>query len=130
MALDNALAALARGEVVVVFPEGTVTTDPDLTPMKPKTGTVRLALKSGAPLIPAAVWGTANIWPKGYAKRWWPPKQDICVRIGRPMHVSGDPDSREAWDALGAGLMSKIGELVASIRPAVPDRRRPKRRAA
>lgn len=130
MALDNAFAALERGEVVVVFPEGTITADPDLTPMKPKTGTARLALQSGVPVIPGAVWGTANIWPKGYAKRWWPPKQDICVRIGKPVDLSGESDSREGWDQVGRKLMSEIGELLASIRPAVPDRRRPKRRAA
>lgn len=130
MALDNALAALDAGEVIVVFPEGTVTTDPDLYPMAPKTGAARLALKSGAPLIPAALWGTANIWPKGYRKRWWPPKQDVLARIGEPMHVSGDPDSPDAWREISRRVMEEIAVLVASLRPAVPDRRRPARPAA
>lgn len=129
MALDDALAALDRGEVIVVFPEGTVTTDPDLRPMKPKSGTARLALKSGAPLIPGGVWGTANVWPKGaYKKQWWPPKQDILVRVGPPLHVSGDPDSADAWLRVGRDLMDTIGALVTSLRPALPDRRRPRRR--
>jgi 1-acyl-sn-glycerol-3-phosphate acyltransferase len=124
MALDHALGALARGEVVVVFPEGTVTTDPELKPMRPKSGTARLALQSGAPLIPAAVWGTANVWPKGrYSKRWWPPRQDILMRIGQPLHIDGAAASTEAWDAAGRELMDAIGELVASLKPLLPDRR-------
>lgn len=130
MALDNAFAALRKGEVIVVFPEGTITTDPDLRPLPAKTGAARLALGSGAPLIPCAVWGTQNIWPKGYAKNWWPPRQDILVRIGEPMEVRGDPSSPEDWQKVSERLTETIEALVASLRPAVPDRRRPKRRAA
>lgn len=130
MALHNAVAALERGECVVVFPEGTITTDPDLKPMPAKTGIARLALKTNAPLLPCALWGTQNIWPKGYAKRWWPPRQDILVRVGRPMQIAGDPDSTEDWKRVGAEVMDSIATLAASLRPAVPDRRRRKRSAA
>ena len=130
MALDQAVAALERGEIVVIFPEGTITTDPDLNPMAAKTGAARLALAADVPLIPAAVWGTANVWPKGFAKHWWPPGQDILVRIDKPMTVSGDPDSTEDWKRVGDELMQRIGRLVASLRPVVPDRRRTKRKKA
>lgn len=130
MALDNAFAALARDEIVVVFPEGTISEDPDLKPLPPKTGAARLALGSDAPLIPCAVWGTQNIWPKGYAKNWWPPKQDVLVRIGEPIIVTGDPESTGDWRRVSVDLMSEIERLVASLRPAVPDRRRQKRKAA
>jgi 1-acyl-sn-glycerol-3-phosphate acyltransferase len=130
MALDNALDALASGEVIVVFPEGTITTDPELMPMEAKTGLARLALHSGVPVVPAALWGTANIWPKGYAKHWWPPRQDVLARVGEPMRLEGDPDSFEDWRRAGMQVMERIGELVASLRPAVPDKRKPKRRAA
>ena len=130
MALDNAFAALNKGEIVVVFPEGTISEDPDLKPLPPKTGAARLALGSNAPLIPCAVWGTQNIWPKGYAKNWWPPRQDILVRIGEPMKVEGDPDSTDDWRRVSEDLMAEIDRLAASLRPAVPDRRRHKKRAA
>lgn len=129
MALDHAFAALDAGEIVVVFPEGTITTDPDLHPMEAKSGLARLALRSGVPVIPAAVWGTANIWPKGYEKHWRP-RQDILVRVGEPMGIQGDPDSIEDWKRVGAEVMDRIAVLLASLRPAVPDRRRPKRPAA
>ncbi len=130
MALDHAFDALSREEVIVVFPEGTITDDPDLGPMEAKTGAARLALGSGAPLIPCALWGTANIWPKDYAKRWWPPKQDILARIGDPIEVAGDPDSPENWRRLSDEIMDRIRVLVAGLRPAVPDRRRPPRKRA
>lgn len=130
MALDNAFAALHKGEVIMVFPEGTITDDPDLKPLPAKSGAARLALGSGAPLIPCAVWGTHNIWPKGYAKNWWPPRQDILVRIGEPMEVSGDPSSPEDWKHVSERLTEAIEALVASLRSAVPDRRRLKKRAA
>lgn len=129
MALDNAVRSLEKGECVVVFPEGTVTTDPDLQPMRPKSGTARLSLATGAPVIPCAVWGTQNVWPKGYRKNW-KPKQDVCVRIGEPLPMSGLSDDPEGWRIAGDRLMEEIGRLVASLRPVVPDRRRPKKRAA
>lgn len=128
MALDAAEAALEKGEIVVIFPEGTITADPDLAPMEAKTGIGRLALLSGAPVLPCAVWGTQNVWPKGYAKRWWPPGQEILMRIAGPRRYTGDARSPEEWRRVGVDVMSEIGSLVASLRPAIPDRRR--RRAA
>ena len=128
MALDAAFDALKKGEVIVIFPEGTITDDPDLHPMEGKTGISRLALGSGVPVIPAAVWGTANIWPKGYAKRWRP-GQDICVRVGKPMTFQGRSDNADGWHDVAAEIMDEISLLLASIRNSVPDRRRPKKAA-
>jgi 1-acyl-sn-glycerol-3-phosphate acyltransferase len=129
MALDHALDSLRRGEIVVIFPEGTVTTDPDLNPMAAKTGLARLALATNVPVVPCGLWGTANIWPKGYGKRW-SPGQDILARVGKPFMPTGDADSPEDWARVGVQVMDEIGALVASLRPAVPDRRRPKKRTA
>jgi 1-acyl-sn-glycerol-3-phosphate acyltransferase len=129
VALDHALTALDRGEVVIIFPEGTVTTDPELNPRPAKSGVARLALKSGVPVIPCAIWGTANVWPKGYAHRWRP-RQDIVVRIGDPVPIEGDFDTPRDWQAAGKKVMDAIAVLLAGIRPAVPDRRRPKKPAA
>ena len=128
MALDAALAALEDGEVIVIFPEGTITDDPDLNPMEGKTGISRLAVESGVPVIPAALWGTANIWPKGYAKRWRP-RQDIAVRVGEPMSFADRSDHPDEWQRVTSEVMDEISLLLASIRPAVPDRRRAKRAA-
>jgi 1-acyl-sn-glycerol-3-phosphate acyltransferase len=128
MALDAAFDALNDGEIIVIFPEGTITNDPDLNPMEGKTGIARLAIESGVPIIPAALWGTANIWPKGYAKRWRP-GQDICARIGRPIDIGARRDTPEEWHRVAGEIMDEISLLLASIRSVVPDRRRPKKAA-
>ncbi len=57
LALRDAVAALERGECVVIYPEGTVSRDPEKWPMQAKTGIARLALLSGAPVVPVAQWG-------------------------------------------------------------------------
>ena len=57
LVLKQAEQALAGGACVIVYPEGTATRDPDLWPMVGKTGAARLALTTGAPVIPIAQWG-------------------------------------------------------------------------
>ena len=128
-ALRPAIDALRGGEAIVIFPEGTITTDPTLNTMRAKSGVARLALGADVPIIPCALWGTANVWGRG-TKANWRPRQDICVRIGEPMAVEGDPGSREDWTRIGDEVMRRVGVLLASIRTAVPDRRRPQRKAA
>ncbi|GAC1442663.1 MAG: lysophospholipid acyltransferase family protein [Mycobacteriales bacterium] len=60
-ALKDAVAALKQGECVAIYPEGTVSRDPDKWPMLAKTGVARLALLSGAPVVPIAQWGAEEI---------------------------------------------------------------------
>lgn len=61
LALADAVAALQAGECVVIYPEGTVSRDPDKWPMRARTGVARLALLSGAPVIPVAQWGAQAV---------------------------------------------------------------------
>jgi 1-acyl-sn-glycerol-3-phosphate acyltransferase len=130
MALDHGYRALERGELVAVFPEGTITNDPDLKPMAAKSGAARLALKTGAPLIPCALWGTQNVWPKGFRKHWWPPRQDIAVMVGEPLAVAVGDESREAIADVSQRLTEQMSLLLAGLRPAIADQRRPKKRMA
>jgi 1-acyl-sn-glycerol-3-phosphate acyltransferase len=126
VALDQALDALDRGEVIVIFPEGTVTTNDDLSPMPPKTGVVRLALKSGVPVLPCAVWGTANVWPKGY-RHDWRPGRDIALAVGQPIQTTGDMSNRDDWERAGRTIMDEVAGLVAGLKPLIEDRRRPRK---
>lgn len=60
-ALVPAAKALGEGEVVCIWPEGTLTQEPDMWPMSFKTGAARLALDTGVPVIPIAQWGAQDI---------------------------------------------------------------------
>ena len=55
--LRRATKAVTDGEVVVIYPEGTVTKRPDHLPMDGKTGAVRLSLATGVPITPMVSWG-------------------------------------------------------------------------
>ena len=62
-ALRDAEQALANGETVVIYPEGTFTHDPGLWPMTGLTGAARLALATGCPVVPLAQWGAQEVIP-------------------------------------------------------------------
>lgn len=63
--LVYARAALEGGQSIVIYPQGTLTKDPDLWPQASKSGAARLALSTGAPLIPVAHWGLDKSMPVG-----------------------------------------------------------------
>ena len=88
---DPLIAArkIAReGLAVVVYPEGTLTRDPDLWPMRGKTGAVRIALQENLEVIPLAHWGTQKIMPR-YARRISVfPRKDVQVLFGPPVDLS------------------------------------------
>ncbi len=60
-ALTAAVAAVEQGRAVVVYPEGTITGDPDLWPMAGKTGAARIALRTGCPVVPVGQWGAQEL---------------------------------------------------------------------
>jgi 1-acyl-sn-glycerol-3-phosphate acyltransferase len=82
-----AVQAVRAGECVVVYPEGTITRQPELWPMTGKTGAARIALSAGAPVIPVAQWGAHRILAP-YAKR--PrllPRKTIEMTAGPPVDL-------------------------------------------
>ncbi|HEY0117708.1 MAG TPA: lysophospholipid acyltransferase family protein [Cellulomonas sp.] len=117
--LEPAVRALAAGEVVAVFPEGTLTRDPDLWPMAGKTGVARLALASRAAVVPVAQWGATELLPR-YSKRLRPfPRKQVHVLVGRPVPLDDLYDRprdaavlREATDR----VLDAITELLEQIR--------------
>ncbi len=125
--LRSAHEALAEGRGVIVYPEGTLTRDPDLWPMRGKTGAVRLALASGVPLIPAAHWGTQQLLPP-YAK--WVhtiPRVTIRVRFGEPVDLSrfaGRPLDAATLSEATTLVMDAVTALVADLRAETPPAQR------
>lgn len=118
-ALDGAVRALDEGEVVLVFPEGTLTRDPDLWPMAGKTGVARLALASRAPVIPLAQWGATDLLPR-YSKRLRPfPRARVHALVGQPVRLDDLYDRprdaavlREATER----VLDAITELLEQLR--------------
>ncbi|GAA1831613.1 lysophospholipid acyltransferase family protein [Luedemannella flava] len=60
-AVAQATEALRHGSVVFIYPEGRIGLDPAMWPERPKTGLARMALATGAPVVPVAVWGTHEV---------------------------------------------------------------------
>ena len=126
-AFRAAAAAVRNNQPVTVYPEGTITRDDDLWPMRGKTGAVRIALETGCPLVPAAQWGAQEIWWP-YSKRIRPfPRKTLIVKIGDPVDLSdfyGKEMTTELLDAATDRLMDAITELLIGIRGERPTRPR------
>ena len=117
--LAEAAAYVERGECVMVFPEGTLTRDPLKWPMTGKTGAARLAMRTGAPVLPMGQWGAHEVLDT-YSKRLHGiPRKDVRVIIGEPLDLSRfgrDTDDRDAVRACTAEIMRAITVLVERLR--------------
>ncbi|MGH3566111.1 MAG: lysophospholipid acyltransferase family protein [Pseudonocardia sp.] len=122
-AYRDAIAALQRGEVVAFYPEATYTADPTGWPMKAKNGIGKIALVTGAPVIPVANWGTQDVLaPDSKNLRLWP-RQRVTIVAGPPVDLSrwlGRPRTRTALDGATASIMIDVTALVAEIRGEEP----------
>ena len=110
---------ITEGLALVIYPEGTMTRDPDLWPMRGKSGAVRIALETGVPLIPAAHWGAQNILPRWSRRfRLFPPKR-VDILIGEPLDMSrwqGKKLDAETLHEATAYVMQAITSLVEQLR--------------
>jgi 1-acyl-sn-glycerol-3-phosphate acyltransferase len=110
-ALDSAIKAVRAGECVVIYPEGTTTKEPDLWPMRGKTGVARLALATGAPVIPIAQYGMEAIFDPRTSK----------LRLRRTkVHVwAGPAVDLSKWagaEPTGATLTEMTEEIMNTLR--------------
>jgi 1-acyl-sn-glycerol-3-phosphate acyltransferase len=119
VAFEAAVASVRDGKLVVVYPEGTLTRDPDLWPMVGKTGAARIALSAGVPVIPAAQWGAHEIlYPYSTRPRLWPPKL-IRVTAGPPVDLDDYRDrplTPEALREATARIMDAVTTQLEEIR--------------
>lgn len=113
-AIDTAVAALHDGQVVGLFPEGTISRS--FVPARPKTGAVRIAMQAGAPLVPAAVWGTQRLLTKGRRPNWQR-NVPIVIAFGHPVDYHADDAPVDVTDE----LISRIRALVAAAATQYPD---------
>lgn len=114
-ALAAAVEAVRSGECVVIYPEATLTRDPQLWPMVGKTGAARLALTTGCPVIPIAQWGAHELLPP-YGRRPHPfPRTRIQVRAGAPLDLSAFADRSTEAPTLRAATDRILDAIVALL---------------
>jgi len=119
LVLRDAEQGVKDGACVVFYPEATVTRDPDLWPMVAKTGIARLALATGAPVIPVAHWGAQDILPYGSFKPHLLPRKTVHVIAGPPVDLSefaGGPIDPETMRAATDKIMSDVAALLGKLR--------------
>ena len=123
-ALDAAAAALAAGEAVGLYPEGRITRDPAMWPERSKTGAVRLALRTGAPIVPVAMVGAHEVVGRRRNLRRLVRnlvlRPRVAVEVGEPIDVGSlvgrqsDPSPetvRQAADVVMGRLIGIVAEL-------------------
>jgi len=120
--VEGAVAALRNGDGVVIYPEATITTNLDLSPMRGKTGVARVALTSGAPVVPVAVWGSQWVSPKGRSRgrRLW---RMIFVKAGPAMtfeEFNGRENDPEALHEVVDRIMSELERMVRELQKDYP----------
>lgn len=122
-AYRDGVAAVQAGECVAVFPEGTFTERADGWPMRGKTGLARMALTTGAPVVPLVCWGTRRLLPPG---AWVPrviPRPTIHLVAGPPVELSDLAGERPTASQLREAterIMAAIIALLAQVRDQDP----------
>lgn len=109
--LAAARRLVREGQGVIVYPEGSLTRDPQLWPMRGKTGAARLALDLDLPVIPAAHWGTQGLMPVYSKKLKLVPRAHIDVVIGDSVDLS--PWAGRASD--GAALQEATNRIMQAV---------------
>ena len=120
-AYGAAVDAVRTGECVVVYPEGTITRDPDLWPMRGKTGAARIALATGCPVIPVAQWGVQDLLAPYAKKPDLFPRKRITYRAGDPVPLDdllAQPASNQVTHEATERIMAAITALLEEIRGA------------
>lgn len=115
-AVDDAVAALAGGDLVGTFPEGGL--NRTFVPADGRTGAARMAMRAQAPLIPAAVWGSQRLSTHD-REREFPRNVPLTVDFGAPVRYSADEDLHAVTDRL-MGRIRALADEAARSYPVPP----------
>ena len=114
-ALDAALEALRSGSAIAIAPEGAVNADPEHL-QRIRRGIARLALPTGAPIVPVGMWGTQTRWPRG-SMRWSRPwRPTLVLAFGPPILPDGDVASEDDVDMLRDRVRDRLEDQIAIAR--------------
>ena len=114
-AFDAAVEAINHGECVVVYPEGTLTRDPGLWPMVGKSGAARIALATGAPVIPVGQWGAHEVLPPYTARPRLVPRRRVVMKAGDPVDLSDLLEERRSTAVVNQATARIMAALVAVV---------------
>jgi 1-acyl-sn-glycerol-3-phosphate acyltransferase len=118
-ALSHAIAFLKAGHCLGVYPEGTLTRDPHLWPMRAKTGIARLAITTQVPVVPCAQWGAQELLPTYGKKIKLFPRTKVAVWAGKPLTFEkwiGRENDPDALEEATRYVMQAITETLEEIR--------------
>jgi 1-acyl-sn-glycerol-3-phosphate acyltransferase len=119
LVLRDAERGVENGSCVLFYPESTVTRDPEYWPMVAKTGVARLALATGAPVVPVAHWGAQNVLPYGSFKPRVFPRRTVKILAGPPVDLSefeGLPIDSKVMRAATDKIMADVSGLLGKLR--------------
>ena len=111
----TALRALRGGEIIGIFPEGTISVSFEIKELK--SGAVRLAMGAGVPIIPTIVWGSQRIWTKKVKRDLRRKSVPITVRFGEPIYFEKGSDV----EAGELALRQKMIEILHEVQAQYPD---------
>lgn len=111
----SALQALNSGEIIGIFPEGTISTSFEIKQLK--SGAVRLAISAGVPIVPTIVWGGQRIYTKGVKPSFKRGKTPIAVLFGETISYSPDVDIEVAE----SGLRDVMVQMLRQVQENYPD---------
>lgn len=112
--VSAAQEALREGRAIVIYPEGSVTRDPDWWPMQARTGVARLALTTDAVVVPVAQWGPQRLHDY-HTKKWHPGlRVPADYLVGEPIDLSGPRAEVRAGRPLTGELLREVTDLIMS----------------
>lgn len=113
-ALDAARADLRAGNVVVIYPEGSVTRDPGWWPMQARTGVARLALTTDAVVLPVAQWGPQRLHDYHTRKLHLRLRTPTYYDVGEPVDLTAQRARVRAGQPLTVELLRETTDLIMS----------------
>jgi 1-acyl-sn-glycerol-3-phosphate acyltransferase len=108
-ALQAAIEAVRGGAVAAISPEGHVNRDPETGMQRIRSGSARIAISTGASVIPVGIWGTQRRWgATGPVWSGWWRRRRLAMVFGPPLHPHPEDDLESLSDRLGTALEEQV----------------------